>query len=108
MRMPWKNDPGIVSMIIAGFMTLLGTVASYAYRVLNGEPFRWTTLILQFFISIFAGSLMYMAAYHYGWPPEISGGACGLAGWSGSSVNKALECRLLNKIDSDNGSLPRE
>jgi ABC-type sugar transport system permease subunit len=59
MRMPWKNDPGIVSMIIAGFMTLLGTVASYAYRVLNGEPFRWTTLILQFFISIFAGSLMY-------------------------------------------------
>jgi hypothetical protein len=50
---------------------------------------------------------MYMAAYHYGWPPEISGGACGLAGWSGSSVNKALECRLLNKIDSDNGSLPR-
>jgi len=50
MHMPWKNDPGIVSMIIAGFMTLLGTIASYAYRVLQGEPFRWTTLILQFFI----------------------------------------------------------
>lgn len=107
MRMPWKNDPGIVSMIIAGFMTLLGTIASYAYRVLQGEPFRWTTLILQFFISIFAGSLMYMAAYHYGWPPEMSGGACGLAGWSGSSVIKALERRLLGKIDIGDSTLPR-
>lgn len=49
--MPWKNEPNILSMLLAFGMTLLGAIASYSFKVLNGETFSWRTLFLQLFVS---------------------------------------------------------
>ncbi|CNJ00080.1 Uncharacterised protein [Yersinia frederiksenii] len=98
MNMPWKSDVGVWSTFLAILMTSLGALASYAYKVLSGEKFSWRTLALQVFVSAFAGALMYLAATHYQWPPEIIGMVCGLAGWSGSSLIKALEAKLLGRV----------
>lgn len=97
MKMPWKNEPNILSMLLAVGMTLLGGIASYSFKVLNGEVFSWRTFFLQIFVSIFAGLIMVMIALHYDWPSEVMGGVCGMAGWSGASLIKALERRFLNK-----------
>ena len=97
MRMSWKNEPNIISMLIAFGMTLIGAVASYSFKVLNGEAFSWRTLVLQIIVSIFSGMIMMMAALHYGWSAEVIGAACGMAGWSGASLIKAIERRMLNK-----------
>ncbi|MGS3332109.1 phage holin family protein [Serratia marcescens] len=102
MKMPWKNEPNILSMLIAFGMTLLGAIASYSFKVLNGEAFSWRTLCLQLFVSIFAGLTMVMIAMHYEWPSEVMGGVCGMAGWSGASLIKALERRFLNKAGDSN------
>ena len=49
---------------------------------------------MQLFVSIFAGLTMVMIALHYDWPSEVMGGVCGMAGWSGASLIKALERRF--------------
>lgn len=101
MRMPWKNDPSILSMLIAFAMTLIGAVASYSYKVLNGDAFSWRTLCLQIIVSIFAGLLMGLIASYYGWPVEMIGSCCGLAGWTGPAFIKALEAKFLNKATGE-------
>ncbi|WP_261261741.1 phage holin family protein [Serratia fonticola] len=97
MKMPWKNEPNIISMLLAFGMTLCGAIASYSFKILNGEAFSWRTLILQLIVSTFAGMIMVMIAIHYGWPAEVVGGSCGMAGWSGASLIKALEKRFINR-----------
>lgn len=97
----WKRDPDnhqltLWSLVL--LMTLLGAMASYAYQVLTGERFRWQILLLQAFVSIFAGSLVLMAALYYNWAPEVAGGISGLAGWSGAGFIKVIEKTLLDKI----------
>ncbi len=57
----------IFSHVLVLVMTLLGAVASYAYRILNGEKFRWSILLLQAIAAIFAGSLVLLAANLQGW-----------------------------------------
>ena len=96
--MPWKSESTMLSAAVAFLTTLCGAVASYAYRVLNGEEFSWVTLTLQVIVSVFAGMLMVFIAVHYRWPTEIIGGACGMAGWCGASFIKALEQRLTSRI----------
>jgi hypothetical protein len=97
MKMPFKSEPGIVSVAVAVFMTFLGALANYAFKVLSGQVFSWRTLSLQIIVSLFAGSIMMMIAIHYSLTDEFIGGACGMAGWSGASLIKALEKRLINK-----------
>lgn len=104
MNMPWKNDPGLVSLLIAAGMTLFGTVASYAYRLLGGDPFSWRTLCLQIIVSMFAGFLMILMASYWGWPLEVMGCFCGLSGWAGPKFVMVLEKRFLNKVSGDGAS----
>lgn len=104
MPMPWKSQPDILSMIVALLMTALGAIASYANRVIKGEKFSWLVLMMQVIVSIFSGSLMIMAGIHYQWPMEVNGGICGLAGWSGPALIKALEARLLSKAGDVNAN----
>ncbi|UPQ70551.1 phage holin family protein [Kluyvera ascorbata] len=103
MRMPWKNEPGVISMLIALGMTLLGAVASYAYRVLSGDKFSWRTLCLQIIVAMFAGLLMALIASYYGWPVELTGCSCGLSGWAGQEFIKALDRRFLSKVSGEEG-----
>lgn len=98
MRMSWKTEPGVISMLIALGMTLLGAVASYAYRVLSGDAFSWRTLCLQIIVSMFAGLLMALIASYYSWPVELTGCFCGLSGWAGQAFIKALEKRFLSEV----------
>lgn len=100
--LPWKNEPSVISIYIALGMTLLGTIASYAYRVLSGDRFSWRTLCLQIIVSMFAGLLMALIANYYGWPVELTGSCCGLAGWAGQAFIKALENRFLKHASGEN------
>lgn len=101
-RMPYKNDPGLIAALIALGMTVLGSVAAYAYKVLSGESFSWRTLCLQMIVSVFAGILMMLLAIYWNWPQEVTGAICGMAGWSGSSLIKTLEKRFLQKAGGFN------
>lgn len=101
--MPYKSDPGLIAAMIALGMTLLGAIAAYAYKVLSGEAFSWRTLCLQVIVSLFAGLLMMLIANYCQWPQEVTGAICGMAGWSGSSLIKALEKRFLQKAAGDAG-----
>lgn len=102
-RMPYKSDPGLFAAMIALGMTVLGSIAAYAYKVLSGDAFSWRTLCLQMIVSVFAGFLMMLLAIYWQWPQEVTGAICGMAGWSGSSLIKTLEKRFLQKAAGDSG-----
>ncbi|OCG10808.1 hypothetical protein A9G09_11900 [Gilliamella sp. wkB292] len=97
--MPIK-DPNNVNwtvVVYLFFVTLLGSLASYCYQVLNGNKFNVWILFAQIFISIFAGLLVVLAASYFNWDFELAGGIAGLAGWSGAALIKVLEEQLLKK-----------
>lgn len=102
-RMPIK-DPENVNWLVVIYLfiiTSLGSLASYCYHILNGDQFRIGTLIAQIFISTFAGALVVLAASYFNWAFELAGGIAGLAGWSGATLIKALEERLIKKAKGD-------
>lgn len=98
-KMPIKDPNNINWTVIVYlfFVTLLGSIASYSYHILNGNKFRLGTLVGQIFVSTFAGSLVVFCASFFSWDFELAGGVAGLAGWSGATLIKALEERLLKK-----------
>jgi hypothetical protein len=100
-RKMWKNEQALFAMILAFLMTFLGSLAQYSYKVLNGDPFNWRTLCLQMIVSIFAGVMMMLLSVHYGWSATVTGGVCGLAGWSGSTLIKTLENKIIKKIEDE-------
>ncbi|MCX8633754.1 phage holin family protein [Gilliamella sp. B3927] len=101
--MPIK-DPDNVNwtvVVYLFFVTLLGSLSSYCYQFLNGNKFHIWVLVAQIFISIFAGTLVVLAASYFNWDFELAGGIAGLAGWSGAALIKALEERLIRKAKGD-------
>ncbi|CAG9426026.1 phage holin family protein [Providencia alcalifaciens] len=100
MRMSYKEPDNInlLTVMLVGLMTLLGSIASYANKVLKGEPFRLGLFIAQVIISMFAGSMVLLAASYFAWQPEIAGGVAGMAGWTGAAGVSALEKRFLRKV----------
>ncbi len=101
MKMPWKNEPSWVSVLLSLGMTVLGAIANYAFKILSGELFSWRTMILQLTVSLFSGALMWLLMHHYDVADDFAGAVCGLAGWSGASLIKALEKRILNKVNNE-------
>ncbi|MBK0094841.1 phage holin family protein [Erwinia sp. S63] len=101
--MPYKSDPGFIATLIALSMTVFGAVVTYAYKVLSGDIFSWRKLCLKLIVSIFAGFLMMLLATYWSWPQEVTGASCGMAGWAGPSLIKALEKRFLQKASGDTG-----
>lgn len=65
--------------------------------MLNGNKFNVWILFAQIFISIFAGTLVVLAASYFDWDFELAGAIAGLAGWSGAAFIKVLEEQLLKK-----------
>lgn len=98
--MPLKNPDNInwYAIVYLFFLTLLGALASYCYHIMNGDKFRIGTLIAQIFISTFSGSLVVLGASLFSWDFELAGGIAGLAGWSGATLIKTLEERLIKKV----------
>ncbi|HIE0659271.1 phage holin family protein [Providencia rettgeri] len=103
MRMPYKDPNNInwLTIMLVGFMTILGSIASYANKLLKGETFRFWVLIAQVIVSVFAGALVLLASSYYMWQPEIAGGIAGMAGWSGAAVVGALERQLIKKVENE-------
>lgn len=102
-KMPIK-DPNNINWTVIVYLfcvTLLGSIASYCYHVMNGHKFRLGTLIGQICVSTFAGSLVVLGASYFNWDFELAGGVAGLAGWSGATLIKALEERLIKKARGD-------
>lgn len=96
--MPWKNEPSLTSILLSLAMTTLGALANYALKIISGEIFSWRTLFLQLIVSLFSGSLMWLLLHHYAVTDDLAGAVCGLAGWSGASLIKTLEKKLLDKF----------
>ncbi|CFQ69974.1 MULTISPECIES: phage holin family protein [Yersinia] len=109
MKMPIKEPEtySIIGTVLVLLMTTLGTIANYAWRVINGEKFRWSFFILKFFISIFAGALVLLAASSLNWTAELAGGVAGLSGWSGASAIRAIEGRFLKRIAGTDDTKPQ-
>ena len=105
--MPIKEPDNINWYVVVYlfFVTLLGSLASYCYHVINGNKFNLMILIAQIFISIFAGALVVLAASYFNWQFELAGGIAGLAGWSGATLIKALEERLLKKARGNDNEI---
>lgn len=95
-----KNPDNVnwLVVIVLYVITLLGSLASYSYEILNGKQFLLWTLIAQIFISIFAGTLVIFIASYFNWEFEFAGGVAGLAGWSGANLVKILEDKFLKKL----------
>ena len=101
--MPIK-DPNNVNWTVVVYLfvvTLLGSLASYCHQVLNGNKFNVWILFAQIFISIFAGLLVVLGASYFNWEFELAGGVAGLAGWSGATLIKILEEKLLKKAKGE-------
>ncbi len=101
--MPIKEPQefNLIGNILIFIMTILGATASYAYRILKGEEFRWSILFLQAIVAVFAGALVMLTASYYSWAAEAAGGISGLAGWSGAEFIKTLEKRFLSRIKGE-------
>lgn len=105
--MPIK-DPDNVNWAVVAYLlvtTLLGSLASYAYRLINGDHFQLWSLLAQMLVSVFAGALIFFIASYFNLEFEIAGGLSGLAGWSGATLIKALEDRMVRKAS---GIPPRD
>ena len=103
-KMPIK-DPNNVNWTVVVYLfviTLLGSLASYCYHIMNGDSFRSSTLLAQIAVSTFAGALVVLGASYFNLDFELAGGVAGLAGWSGATLIKALEERLIKKAKGDN------
>ena len=102
-KMPIK-DPNNINwtvVVYLFFITLLGSLASYCYHIMNGDKFRIGMLLAQIAVSTFAGALVVLGASYFNLDFELAGGVAGLAGWSGATLIKALEERLLKKARGD-------
>ena len=102
-KMPIK-DPNNVNWTVVVYLfviTLLGSLASYCYHIMNGDTFRIGMLLAQIAVSTFAGALVVLGASYFNLDFELAGGVAGLAGWSGATLIKALEERLIKKAKGD-------
>ncbi|MGV3169831.1 phage holin family protein [Proteus vulgaris] len=102
-KMPYK-DPNNMNWLTALFislMTLFGSIASYANKVLKGESFRFGIFIAQIIVSMFAGMFVLLGASYFQWQIEIAGGFAGMAGWSGAALVSALEKQFLRKASGE-------
>lgn len=102
-KMPIK-DPNNVNWTVVVYLfviTLLGSLASYCYHIMNGDKFRIGMLLAQIAVSTFAGALVVLGASYFNLDFELAGGVAGLAGWSGATLIKALEERLIKKAKGD-------
>lgn len=87
-------------MLIYFFITMMGTIANYLYRLSKGFHFSFLSLITHLFISSFGGILTLLICTYFHINPLLIGAACGVSGWSGAKMIEELEARMIEKIKS--------
>ena len=63
----------------------------------DGDKFRLGTLLAQICRSTFSSALVVLFACLFSWDFELAGGVAGLTDWSGATLIKVLEERLIKK-----------
>ncbi|MFC6121745.1 hypothetical protein ACFPZP_11865 [Citrobacter bitternis] len=83
------NETDLVSaLLLALVMTLLGSLAKYAYANRPGEQKR--SLRDHVFVSLFAGMMMFFFGLANGWSQAFIILGCGLGGWQGASIIRRI------------------
>ncbi|QDX29539.1 hypothetical protein [Dickeya poaceiphila] len=88
----------LIAALIAAAMTLIGSVAKYAYTSSKNVPIR-----NHIVISAFAGAMMYLLGIQQGWSLPLVGMCCGLAGWHGASIIRRINPPGVNINGDDDG-----
>lgn len=97
-RIPIR-DPDNVNWFVVSYLfiiTSIGSLASYCYRILNGDQFHIETLIVQIFIFTFADELVILAASYLNWAFKFAGSV----DWLDTTLVKAYKERLIKKQTS--------
>ena len=76
----------------------MGGALSYALKVEEGKPFRWTEFLFHCGISAFSGFIMYEFASYAGLPAGVAGAVCGVAGWAGTRMMRICEIVVRKKL----------
>lgn len=77
----------IVCSIIGG----TGGALSYALKVEEGKPWKWSEFFLHCGISAFAGWVMFQFSVYAGLPAGVAGAVCGVSGWMGTRAIRIAE-----------------
>lgn len=81
-----------------GLIALLAACARVSYQTLNGTPFRFSTFLALLMVAVFAaflaGSVMPLTF-------EYRDGVVGVAAWSGAELVRALEAKLLARVNKE-------
>lgn len=79
------GDFNATTAVIGLVMALWGGAVSYAHRILRGVVrCSIREFLLEMFISLFSGFLVFVFAIWFGVPPLVAGAFAGLGGHSGT------------------------
>lgn len=89
--MPFKqlSDFQILGISTA-FAGICGAL-SYLVKVEEGKPFEWWELFLHTATSAVFGLIAFEILSFEGFPPELAGALCGIAGWGGTRIARIFE-----------------
>lgn len=98
--MPFKSlSESQILAICGSFASACGGL-SYLLKVEEGKPFRWREFLLHTAISGVFGLITYEILSFEGFPPQLSGALCGVAGWGGTRVAKIIELLFPKVIEA--------
>ena len=92
--MPLRNLSESQILGICGTFAAFCGMLSYLLKVEEGKPFKWREFLLHTLISGVFGLITYEVLAFEGFPPQLAGALCGVAGWGGTRVAKIVELLL--------------
>lgn len=75
----------------------LASVLSYLLKVVEGKSFSWRELFVHGCCSSFFGYVILEFMLFRGYPIELCGAMCGLAGWGGTRLLRLLEVLVVKR-----------
>lgn len=85
-------------LIISGLFAGLCGALSYLLKVEENRKFVWSEFILHTIISAVFGLIAFEILIFEGFPPELCGALCGMAGWFGTRIVKIIEIMIRKKL----------
>lgn len=79
-------------------IALLASCAKISYQTLNGKPFKFSMFLALLMVAIFAAFLA-GSVTPIGY--EYRDGIIGVAAWSGSELVRAIEARLIARVNKE-------
>ena len=89
--MPFKQLTDLQILGISGTFAGICGALSYLVKVEEGKPFEWWELFLHTATSAMFGLIAFEVLSFEGFPPELAGALCGIAGWGGTRIARIFE-----------------